>query len=76
MHDPQNIRLAKKALKTAFEVQRQGLGLGIVELLSTCPTNWGLTPLEALAWLEQHMLAYYPLGEFKLHPALRRPGGS
>jgi len=70
LHDPKNIRLAKKALRTAFEVQRQGLGFSIVELLSTCPTNWGLTPIEALHWVEEHMIPVFPLGDYKVLPAV------
>jgi 2-oxoglutarate ferredoxin oxidoreductase subunit beta len=68
LHDPKNIRLAKKAIRMALEVQMRGLGFSMVELLSTCPTNWGLTPLQAQDWLEQHMLPYYPLGDYKVHP--------
>jgi len=70
LHDPKNIRLAKKAIRTAFEAQVRGLGFSMVELLSTCPTNWGVTPLEALAWLEEHMIPVYPLEDFKVIPAL------
>ena len=70
LHDPKNIRLAKKALRTAFEAQVRGLGFSMVELLSTCPTNWGLTPLEALKWLEQNMLPAFPLGDYKVAPSL------
>jgi 2-oxoglutarate ferredoxin oxidoreductase subunit beta len=70
MHDPKNVRLAKKAIRTAFEVQRQGLGFSIVELLSTCPTNWGLTPLEALKFVEEHMVPMFPLGDYKITPAV------
>jgi 2-oxoglutarate ferredoxin oxidoreductase subunit beta len=70
LHDPKNIRLAKKAVRMAFEAQVRGLGFSMVELLSTCPTNWGLTPLEALKWLEQNMLPAYPLGDYKVAPAL------
>ena len=76
LHDPKNIRLAKKAIRTAFEVQLQGLGFSIVELLSNCPTNWGLTPVESIVWLEEHMIPYYPLGDYKVHPALGRKGGA
>ncbi len=68
LHDPKNIRLAKKAIRTALEVQMRGLGFSLVELLSTCPTNWGLTPIQATDWLEQHMIPYYPLGDYKVHP--------
>ena len=70
LHDPKNIRLAKKALRLAFEVQKQGLGFAMVELLSTCPTNWGLTPQESLRWVEEHMVPVYPLQDFKVLPAV------
>jgi 2-oxoglutarate ferredoxin oxidoreductase subunit beta len=66
LHDPKNIRLAKKAIHRAFETQVRGLGFSMVELLSTCPTNWGLSPVEALSWLEEHMLPAYPLEEFRV----------
>lgn len=62
---PSNIRKAKKVIKKAFEVQIEGKGFGIVEVLSTCPTNWGLTPTEALKWLQDNMMPYYPLGNFR-----------
>jgi 2-oxoglutarate ferredoxin oxidoreductase subunit beta len=71
LHAPKNIRLAKKAIRTAFETQVRGLGFSMVELLSTCPTNWHLSPIEATRWLEENMLPYYPLGEYKVHPALK-----
>lgn len=70
LHDPKNIRLAKKAIRLAFEAQERGLGFSMVELLSTCPTNWGMTPLEALSWVEQHMVPAYPLEDFKVADAL------
>ena len=70
LHDVKNIRLAKKAIRTAFEVQMRGLGFSLVELLSTCPTNWGMTPGQALHWLEDTMLPYYPLGDYKVNPAV------
>jgi 2-oxoglutarate ferredoxin oxidoreductase subunit beta len=66
LHDPKNIRQAKKAIRTAFETQVRGLGFSMVELLSTCPTNWGITPLESLKWLEEHMLPVFPLGDYKV----------
>ncbi|WP_018085109.1 thiamine pyrophosphate-dependent enzyme [Desulfurispora thermophila] len=66
VHNPANVNKAKKAIRRAFEVQMAGLGFSIVEVLSACPTNWGLSPLEALQWLEQNMIPYYPLGEFKV----------
>jgi 2-oxoglutarate ferredoxin oxidoreductase subunit beta len=65
VNTPANIRKAKKAIKEAFKVQLEGKGFGIVEVLSTCPTNWGLTPVEAMKWLEKDMIPYYPLGNFR-----------
>jgi 2-oxoglutarate ferredoxin oxidoreductase subunit beta len=70
LHDPKNIRMAKKAIRLAFEAQVRGLGFSMVELLSTCPTNWGFTPVEALRWLEEHMLPAFPIGDYKVSPAL------
>jgi len=70
LHDPKNIRLAKKAIRIAFETQRRELGFSMVELLSTCPTNWGMTPVESMNWVEEHMVPVYPLGDFKVNPAL------
>ena len=52
LHDPANIRKSKKAIRMAFEVQQRNMGFSIVELLSTCPTNWGISPLEALGWVK------------------------
>ncbi len=65
VHNVAGIRKTKKAIKKAFEVQLEGKGFGIVEVLSTCPTNWGLTPVESLKWLEDNMIPYYPLGNFR-----------
>lgn len=62
---PANVRKAKKAIKKAFEVQIAGLGFGIVEVLSTCPTNWGLNPQDSLQWLRDNMMPYYPIGNIK-----------
>ncbi len=60
-----NIIKAKKAIRKAFECQMSGKGFAMVEVLSTCPTNWGLSPVEAMKWLEENMIPYYPLGVFK-----------
>ena len=60
-----NIRGAKAAIKKAFETQIAKKGFSIVEVLSTCPTNWGLTPEEALEWLRNNMMPYYPLGVYQ-----------
>jgi 2-oxoglutarate/2-oxoacid ferredoxin oxidoreductase subunit beta len=70
LHDPKNIRLAKKAIRLAFETQVRGLGFSMVELLSTCPTNWGMSPMESCKWVEEKMVPYYPLNDFKVHPAI------
>lgn len=66
LHDPKNIRLAKKAIRLAFETQVRGLGFSMVELLSTCPTNWGMTPVGSLKFVEDKMAAYFPLGDYKV----------
>jgi 2-oxoglutarate ferredoxin oxidoreductase subunit beta len=66
LHDPKNIRQAKKAIRLAFETQARGLGFSMVEILSTCPTNWGLSPLQALEWVREYMIPVYPLGDYKV----------
>ncbi len=70
LHNPVNIRKAKKAIRKAFETQERGLGFAMVELLSSCPTNWKITPQEALDFIENSMLPVYPLGDYKVHPEL------
>ncbi len=70
LHDPKNIRMAKKAIRMAFECQVRGLGFSMVELLSICPTNWGMTPANSLKWLEERMVDYYPLGDYKVSPGV------
>ncbi|MBE6886129.1 MAG: 2-oxoglutarate oxidoreductase, partial [Ruminococcaceae bacterium] len=60
-----NINNAARAIKKAFQNQIDKKGFSIVEVVSTCPTNWGLTPVEALGWLRENMLPYYPLGVYK-----------
>jgi 2-oxoglutarate ferredoxin oxidoreductase subunit beta len=68
LHDPANIRKAKKAIRTAFEAQVHGLGFSLVELLSTCNTGWGVSPVDSLKWLEDHMIPAFPLGDYKISP--------
>jgi 2-oxoglutarate ferredoxin oxidoreductase subunit beta len=68
LHTPANIRKAKKAVRTAFEVQERGLGFAMVELLSSCPTNWKLTPQEALDFIQENMIPVFPLGDYKVRP--------
>jgi len=65
VNDIKNINVAKSAIKKGFEYQIAKKGLSIIEVLSTCPTNWGLTPVEALDWLRENMMPYYPLGVYK-----------
>lgn len=62
LHDVPNIVKAKKAIKKAFQCQIEGKGFALVEVLSTCPTNWGMTPVAAQKWLVENMIPYYPLG--------------
>ena len=63
--DIANINKAKKAIKKAFQKQMNGEGFTFIEVLSTCPTNWGMTPLKANQWLKDNMVPYYPLGVIK-----------
>ena len=65
INTPGNMAKAKAAIKKAFEIQIKGEGFTLVEVLSTCPTNWGMSPIEAAKWLEQNMIPYYPLGVYK-----------
>jgi len=60
-----NVNKAKKAIKKAFQNQVEGKGFSLVEVLSTCPTNWGLTPEKSIEWLQENMMPYYPLGVYK-----------
>ncbi|MFZ7102646.1 MAG: thiamine pyrophosphate-dependent enzyme [Peptococcaceae bacterium] len=62
---PKNILQAKKVLKKAFKVQQAGLGFALVSILSTCPTNWGLSPADSLQWLRENMMPIYEMGELK-----------
>ena len=64
--NPKQINKAKKAIKKAFEYQVAGKCFSFVEVISTCPTNWGLTPLDALKWAEDTLLPYYELGDYKI----------
>ena len=66
LHNVKEVRKAKKAILTAFKAQMAGLGFSMVELLSACPTNWGINPPDSLKWVEEHMVPYYPLGDYKV----------
>ena len=65
VHTPANIIRAKRAIKQAFTYQAEGRCFSLIEVLSTCPTNWGQTPTEATKWVEDKMVPYYPLGIYK-----------
>jgi len=60
-----NIKKAKTAIKKAFQNQVEGKGFSLVEVLSTCPTNWGIDPIKSLDWLRENLIPYYPLGVYK-----------
>jgi 2-oxoglutarate ferredoxin oxidoreductase subunit beta len=62
VHTPAHIVEAKRCIKQAFQYQAEGRCYTFVECLSTCPTNWGMTPIESIRWLEENMMPYYPLG--------------
>ena len=63
---PKQINRSKKAIKKAFQYQMDDICFSLVELISTCPTNWGMTPLDSLKWAEEKMLPYFQLGDYKL----------
>lgn len=65
LDSPKNILTAKKAIHKAFANQMKGVGFSLVEVLSLCPTDWGMTPIEALDWLRNRMVQYFPLGVYK-----------
>ena len=65
VNNVKNVRNAKKAIKKAFQNQIDGKGFSLVEVVSACPTNWGMTPKAALEWIESDMLPYYPIGVYK-----------
>ena len=65
VNNVKNVKNAKKAIKKAFENQIAGKGFSLIEVLSTCPTNWGMTPKKALEWIDEKMIPYYPLGVYK-----------
>lgn len=70
VHNVANVNKTKAAIKTAFQVQMEGLGLSLVEVLSSCPTNWHMAPANALQWIEDAMIPVYPLGDYKVAEAV------
>ena len=65
VNNVKNVKAAGKAIEKAFRNQMEGKGFSLVEVVSACPTNWGMTPQQALQWVESDMIPYYPLGVYK-----------
>ena len=65
VNNVKNVNNAKRAIEKAFRTQVEGKGFSLVEVLSSCPTNWGMTPQKALQWVDEKMIPYYPLGVFR-----------
>ena len=65
VNNVKNVRAAGKAIKKAFKNQIEGKGFSLIEVISACPTNWGMTPQDALKWVDEKMIPYYPLGVYK-----------
>jgi len=65
VHNPAHVRKAKQAVKRAFQTQIDQKGFSLIEFISTCPVNWGMTPSQALKWVEENMIPYYPLKVFR-----------
>lgn len=74
VHNAPSVIKTKKAIRKAFETQKGDLGFSMVEVLSTCPTNWGMTPVDALGWLQENMIPYFPLGNFRTPEGLEEGG--
>ena len=66
VHTPANVVKTKQAIKKAFDVQLNKQGFSLVEVLTSCPVNWGMSPVEALDFVDQNMVPQYPLGEYKV----------
>ena len=75
VNNVKNVRAAKKAILKAFRNQVEGKGFSLIEVVSTCPTNWGMTPSKALEWVETNMIPYYPLGVYKDKTAIAENEG-
>jgi 2-oxoglutarate ferredoxin oxidoreductase subunit beta len=74
VHDPVNINRAKKAIRTALQVQLHGQGFALVEILAACPVNWVLEPHDAMRYVADTMIPYYPLGDYKVSAAVKELG--
>lgn len=71
VHNPGHINQTKRAIKTAFQVQQHNLGFSLVEILSSCPVNWNVTPHDALEYIQAKMIPYFPLGDYKIAEAVK-----
>ena len=69
---PRQINQLKRAIRTAFKVQMEGLGFSLVEVVSNCPTNWGMSPVESFKFVQERMIPYYPLGDYKIKDKVRQ----
>ncbi|MBR5542893.1 MAG: 2-oxoglutarate oxidoreductase [Oscillospiraceae bacterium] len=65
VNNVKNVKAAGKAILKAFKNQVEGKGFSLIEVVSSCPTNWGMTPQKALEWIDEKMIPYYPLGVYK-----------
>ena len=65
VNNVKNVKAAGRAIKKAFQNQLDNKGFSLIEVISSCPTNWGMTPAKALEWVEEKMIPYYPLGVYK-----------
>ena len=72
VNNVKNVKNAKKAILKAFKNQVEKKGFSLIEVVSTCPTNWGLTPEKALQWVDEKMIPYYPLGVYKDRGAIAK----
>ena len=70
VHSPRNVRRTKKAVRIAFEVQKDKKGLSLVEIVSNCNSGWKLSPVKSNEWMEEHMFPFYPLGDIKVDGAI------
>jgi 2-oxoglutarate ferredoxin oxidoreductase subunit beta len=76
VNSPAGVNKAKKAIKKAFQCQIDGLGFSLVEILSPCPTNWKMSPIDSCKWIDNVMSKEFPLGVFKDNtPAAKKPAG-
>ena len=65
VHKPGNVRKTKKAIRQAFEYQKEGSGTCFIEVVSNCPSNWKMSPIQSNKWMEENMFPFYPLGDLK-----------